>query len=113
MASGQESLDRLEGQLGEMEVKIEASVKELKQAVIQNMPHEYTVIIKDEINRLVEEKRDLRRQLYALQLRVCTPEARKSSTTGRESHPSSEMPVSDSEEKKLWIDHVFNKEVLC
>ncbi|BDA45875.1 probable 5'-AMP-activated protein kinase catalytic subunit alpha-1 at C-terminar half [Coccomyxa sp. Obi] len=112
MAAEQE-IASLERELEQLEARIQAKEDERSQAIKANLPKEFCDAIKERIDRLVEEKKEARRERNALKLRMLTSEARKSSMTGRESHPSSEMPVSDSEEKKLWIHQVLNKEVPC
>lgn len=112
MSVGQEVLASLDEQVAELDVKIQAKREEQKQATIANMPDKYIDVLQKDIDQLVEEQKDWRRQLFALQLRIFTPQARKSSMTGRESHLSSKMPASDTKEEKVWIHHVNGKQVL-
>lgn len=89
-------LASLHAEIAQLEVEIQAKEEKGKQAIPANMPDRYIDCLQKDFNHLMEEQNDWRRQLFPVQLRIVTPVARKSSMTGRESHPSSAMPVSDT-----------------
>jgi len=69
----QQEVDRLWAELQRVEQKIEAKEQELREVVKAKESPELIASIGKERDRLVDNQKDLRHQLSALQIRLATP----------------------------------------